>query len=738
MKKSVLILLLLILVIASVAPYANAPKGYFIWDDINLIIMDYQIKSLHFMKNIFTRDFFGFSDNSRKYGYYRPLVTISYAVDWRLWGNNPAGYHWTNIIIHVLNTLVAFLLLLKLFYRKPLVPLIASLLFAVHPIHTESVTWIAGRTDPMCSLFFFLSLYFYVIFAERLGVHEKFIPAPAGDPNYGEKSRLPFLFLSVLTYGMSLISKEMAISLPIIIIVYNLLYISEFKWSRIVRFISSYLFFILATGLYMLLRMYKISISEQAKDPFDLVTTLLSFVKTITLYIWKMFYPVYLSAYMQNDLVEDVLTVDFLVPFAILVALIWMAISFRKKNKPLSFFIAFVLISFLPLSNFIRISGPKDMGFMSAERFLYLPSLAVCAVLGMLLGTLIKRFAGLSATDDQPKGDWKKGVALLMLFVLVGTFGTLTFMRNKIWFDNESFFQDALDKAPNAPILYMLLGNVYSIEQKWDKAEQTLKRAIEYLSPRDREEPTWIYSDLAGVYAKQGLYDKALETMKLASKTKFHNSAVEYNYGEIYRAMGNVEKAVSYYQSSLGIYRDNLQALVKLGLCYQQLGNYELSNKAYLSALNLVPNDSDLLNNIGFNYSRMRDSDKAIHFFRIAIDKAPTFTRAHANLGLELLKGQKDLAEAAKELQIALELDPKLIEPRLALGSLLVKKKPEQALAILAEAHRIAPKNINAILYIGLFYRDTGDIKTAGEWFKKALVVEPDNEQVKTLLAQLG
>ena len=74
----------------------------------------------------------------------------------------------------------------------------------------------------------------------------------------------------------------------------------------------------------------------------------------------------------------------------------------------------------------------------------------------------------------------------------------------------------------------MLLGNVYSIEQKWEKAEETLKMAIEYLSPRDREEPTWIYSDLAGVYAKQGLYEKALETMKLASKSKMHNSAVEF------------------------------------------------------------------------------------------------------------------------------------------------------------------------------------------------------------------
>ena len=286
-------------------------------------------------------------------------------------------------------------------------------------------------------------------------------------------------------------------------------------------------------------------------------------------------------------------------------------------------------------------------------------------------------------------------------------------------------------------MLYMLLGNVYSIEQNWKKAEETLQMAIEYLSPRDREEPTWIYSDLAGVYAKQGLYDKALETMKLASKSKFHNSAVEYNYGEIYRAMGDFETAISYYQRSLKIYRDNVSALAKLGLCYQQLNKFELSNKAFLNALNLVPNDPEILNNIGFNYSRMGDSSKALHYFEATLNKSPDYARAQANYGMELIKLKKNLPEAAERLQKAIRLDPQMTEPRLALSALIVKKAPDKSLALLQEAYKINPENIKTNLYFGLYYLEVKDQEKAKAWFQRALKLDPDNKPALSLLSSL-
>lgn len=739
LKKTTLIAIIIIIILASIIPYINAPKGYFIWDDINLILMDYQIKSWHFLKNIFSRDFFGFSDNSRKYGYYRPAVTISYMVDWKLFGKNPAGYHWTNIIYHIVNCLFVFSILLRLFKRRPLVPLIATLLFATTPIHTESVTWIAGRTDPLCGLFYFASFYFYIVYSERVARKEGYLEPIETDPEVIKKGGGTVLLLSLFFFAMSILSKEMAISLPFLIVVYNLIYISKFRWGRFSRYISSFVLFFGVAGLYFLFRTFKISLSEQAKDPYDFVTTILTFIKTISLYIWKMLFPVYLTAYLQNELVEDVFSKEFLIPFAILVILLWVFLHYLKKNQSIAFFVGFVLLSFLPLSNFIRISGPADMGFMSAERFLYIPSFGICVLLAMGFAYFIRSFAGINSerADSKPKKVHRVIALLLLAFVLVG-YTTLTVLRNRDWYDNETFFKASLERAPNASILYMLLGNVYSIEQNWQKAEETLKMAIEYISPRDREEPTWIYSDLAGVYAKQGLYDKALETMKLASKTKFHNSAVEYNYGEIYRAMGNLDKAISYYERSLSIYRDNIQALVKLGMCYQQKGNYELSNKAFLNALELLPTNAEILNNIGYNYSRQGDPRKAIHYFRHSIAKDSSFSRAYANLGLEQIKTGKNPNVAIENLQMAIKLEPKLVEPRLALGGLIVKEDPEKALKIFEDAYRIQPRNIKTLLYLGLFFLESGNKEQSRKWLEKALEIDPNNVKAKQFIQQLG
>lgn len=742
-----------VVIIAAVIPYINAPKGYFIWDDINLIVLDYQIKSFKFIGEVFTRDFFGFSDESRKYGYYRPLVTITYMIDYAIWGKSAYGYHISNMIMHIINCLLIFFILRRLTGQKNLIPLVATLLFATNPIHTESVTWIAGRTDPLCSLLFFGSLYAYMVYADRLAAREKMLPPPEYDQYRGARSRLIPLTFSLLLFWAAMLSKEMALSLPFLLIAYNLIFVSEFKWIRFKRFISGFILFFGASGIYFLIRM-KISFSHQAKDPFNFVTTILSFTKTITLYTWKMLFPVYLTGYMQNDLVEEVFTKEFLVPFVLLVAAIWIMIHNLKRNKLIAFGIAFTLITFLPLSNFIRISGPKDMGFMSAERFLYIPSLGVSLLVGMGFAYFLRHLVN---GAGQKRGSMTVIALILLVTVLCGFTG-LTIDRNRDWYNNESFFKASLERAPNAPILYMLLGNVYSITHQWDKAEEMLRLAIEYIAPRDSEEPTWIYSDIAGIYAKQAqlsgnveFYDKAFEIMRRAEKSKFHNSAVYYNKGEIYRAMGDPHKAAEYYQKSLEIARDNLMALVKLGMVYQQLAQnepensakkmsyFELSNRAFLGAIELVPNDAIILNNIGHNYTKMNDPKKAVRYYLQAVEKKPDFARAHSNLGFELVKLRQDDQKALLHLRKAIMLDNSLVEPRLTIANVLFfrKNQPQEALKYIEEAEKIEPDNIKTLLFLGQYYRDSGNESLAMEYFKKVLRIDSGNQTAKALIGAL-
>lgn len=145
---------LCLIVVLTFAVYANSLQGEFIWDDKDLIVDNSYIKNWSNLDTNLTKDFFYRSQDKGKVGYYRPVITLSYMLDYSLWKQNSSGYHLTNLIFHVLNSVTIYLLVLLL-SGSLICSLLVSLLFAVHPIHTESVSWIAGRTDLIASFFLF-------------------------------------------------------------------------------------------------------------------------------------------------------------------------------------------------------------------------------------------------------------------------------------------------------------------------------------------------------------------------------------------------------------------------------------------------------------------------------------------------------------------------------------------------------------------------------------------------------
>jgi tetratricopeptide (TPR) repeat protein len=325
--------------------------------------------------------------------------------------------------------------------------------------------------------------------------------------------------------------------------------------------------------------------------------------------------------------------------------------------------------------------------------------------------------------------------------------------------------------APNATLLYVVLGNIYRLNKKYEDAERILNKALEYIAPRDREEPAWIYNDLAGIYAEQRRFDEALQLMKLASRTRLHNSAVLYNYGEIYRAMGDCRTAIEYYQRSLVIYRDNRSAYVKMGLCYQQRQNWDFATKAFLAALTLTPHSASLFNQIGYNYLRLGGTDKAEQYLTQALKEKPNYVKARVNLALlrhrqnrvdeavRLLKqvlSERErsadahaalgyilahsgrLAEAGPHIRRALELNPKHEQARLTLATLNIDAHPDKARVILQELLSESPENVEALFAMGLTSRAEGRNDEAVAWFQKTLRVNPRHSGAYQELAEMG
>ncbi len=772
-RKLLLLLIVVGLVGACVVAYWNAPRGTFIWDDINLIVLDYQIKSWNFLTEVFQRDFFGFSDDNRKYGYYRPLITVSYSIDWHLWGVDPAGFHRSNILFHIICTILLFFIFYRLLNRTLLIPTLAGLIFAVNPIHTESVTWIAGRTDPLAAIFFFASLLCFMAYAERVAAARGVDPPPPGTPPHAaEKRQLPLLILTLLFFAIGMLAKEMVLSLPFIAAAYVFIFVVGRQWRRLVPYLPVLLLMLAEVGGYFLFRSYVVGFSQQAKHPFTVAEIILTFIKTIGYYVLKILVPVHLSAYIQNPLVESVFDPRFVAAF-IFLALVLAAIWRTFRRDPLiAFSLVFLLLSLGPLSNIIRISGPKDMWFMTAERFIYITSAPVCLLLAVALGRLIGRLGRFVADRDWNLGvPRRQATTLLAAVLVVACFTVLTLRRNTDWYNNEVMFNKMIADAPNATLLYVVLGNIYRIDKKYDEAERTLQKALEYIAPRNREEPTWIYNDLAGIYAEQGRFDEALKVMKLASRTREHNSAVQYNYGEIYRAMGDCRTAARYYERSLAIYRDNLAAFNKLGICFQNDGNWEGANKSYLAALNLTPHDANLLNEIGYDYYRLGNLEKSEAYLQAALTEQPRHTGALINLALvKFKKDQADQAvklleqvlarepknvdalaamghilasdgkypEAGRFVMAALSINPKHIQARLTYAAVAVSSQPAHARQVLLDILRDSPGQAEAAFIIGLSYEAENNRAEAIQWYEKTLSIEPGHRKALAKLKELG
>jgi hypothetical protein len=160
----------------AVIPYLQALEFDFVWDDRSLILENEHIQDERLLAEALTADYWQSADEPEaKRSFYRPVVTLSFFVDWFVWGDDASGFHATNLLLHLLNVLLVFSCFSA--FGSPGGALVAGALFAVHPVHTESVTWISGRTDLFASLFVLGAFRLYLSLGrrERIGLRVVFV-----------------------------------------------------------------------------------------------------------------------------------------------------------------------------------------------------------------------------------------------------------------------------------------------------------------------------------------------------------------------------------------------------------------------------------------------------------------------------------------------------------------------------------------------------------------------------------
>ena len=606
---------LCLVVVVGFGVYANSLNGDFIWDDKDLIVKNHYIKNWDNLSVALTRDFFYRSHEEGKIGYYRPLITLSYMLDYQVWKLNPFGYHLTNLVFHCCNSLLVYLIVWFL-SSSLTTSFLSSLLFAIHPIHTESVSWISGRTDVIASFFFFSSLLLYLYWVKV--------------------KRWWYYACSLILFAFALLSKEMVMTLPLLILLYDYYFVAGKEIKRMGVRIPYWSGYILLVVMYFLIRfvVFRVGTGNPYVEGFSRLDVVLTFGKGFLYYLFKLLLPFNLNAYVMLNL-GSVVQAGVWAGIILIAGLVLTGL--RARDLSISFGIGFFLISLLPLTNLIPINSPVDMDFPLAERFLYLPSFGYCLVLGGLVAK--------GVTLDR----WKVGG---MVFLLICFYSFNTFARNRDWRDETLFYLRTLNVSPQSSVIQNNLGNILLDKGLFDEAEAQFKQALKL-------KPTYAiaYNNLGNVYFRKGIFEPAMEFYKKAISLDPNYPETYNNLGNIYDNLGARNQAIDAYKVALRIRPQFAEAHNNLGIAYYHLKMYDAAIQEYEEAIRLGLDTVQVRNNLGNVYDDKGFPEKAILEYNRAIALDPRNYLPYLNLAVVYALKYKDREKAVYNLKMAESLN---------------------------------------------------------------------------------
>lgn len=542
--------------------YGNTLNNGFVTDDFPNVVDNEHVKSFD-LNYFFTSHFWTFyAGNETIKAYYMPLSFTSLAIDHAIWNGNPAGFHLSMIIIHALVSSLVFLLVLKLSKSKK-ISLASALIFAVLPVHAESVSWISGRTHMLALLFVLASLLLYIKFRE------------AGNWKH--------LSLSIALFAIALLFKETAIVLIPLVIVYDYLN-SESLRKCLSDFKKYYLFYI---GIVAVAIVYAI---VTALVTGSLVPSLPSGLTFATNPIYSqglgmallnaplifVYYSMLILFNIGFDFPPYVITSPLGLVFfgTLLLALIPLVIAlyFRRKKPYISFFSLWIYIGLIP-----AVVGISSYTTFIVDRLSYIPSVGFAVLLAALLVFVSKKIA---ANAKQAKS-----LFIILCVVLISVYGFTAHMRTYDWKDEATLFASIVRNSP---------------------------------------ENYFAYYELGMIYAGEGRYQEAVDSVKKAVGMKPDSIEMRMTLGEMYYALEMYEEAAGEYAYVTSIDYSNFDAHKNLGFSLIGLGIFNEAIYEFEEAVKIDPNYADGYYNIGtIYYKEFNDLATASLYFQKALEIEP-------------------------------------------------------------------------------------------------------------------
>jgi protein O-mannosyl-transferase len=530
---------LVIILILSSLIYCNTFSNSFCWDDHVNIVDNNDLRGTAWSDIV--------KVVSTPYlQMYTPVTNLTYYINYQVSGTGTAFYHFCNLLFHLF-TIFLLYKLFRLLSGRMEVAFFASLIFAVHPMNVEAVSWISARSTTLYCIFLISSLIFYVKYLRN-----------------GENSALLF---SVLFFFFSAMAKSAGVVLPLLLFTVDWLEKRKPSFRMIaekIPFVAVALFF----GWLTVNIRYNTSASDIIYNKYNLIDKFLLVTYSLSHYLIKYVFPSGLcNAFGTPDKINGHLPAEYYFSVLLIPFLLLMVFRTGKYKRLFQFGIAFYIISLLLVLQIVPFG--RDL---VADRYAYLPYAGICYVVGFLFGDIYNnQFEFL-----------KRSQGSILLVIIVFLFSAISFNRNKVWKDDVALFKDAIEKRPENFFPYYFVGTHYTNFGDPNEAIRYLNTSLE-LNPLNAE----AYNNRAISKAKTGDAVGAITDYTFSLKLSPSNALAYYSRGTLLGGLNRFEEAKKDLDEAIKLKPDFGDAYFNRGMANLSLNNLSMACNDWKQALKL-------------------------------------------------------------------------------------------------------------------------------------------------------
>ncbi|MCL6520106.1 MAG: tetratricopeptide repeat protein [Armatimonadetes bacterium] len=619
------IILGLLLVILTIATFWQVQGHGFVFDDQAYIVENPRLQhppTLDDIKWALTTNYAGF---------WHPIVWLSYMVDVKLQGSSPRGFHLTNLLLHIFNTLLLFSFLSKATKSVWRSAFVAGL-FAIHPLHVESVAWVAERKDLLSTLFWMLTLLAYLRYVHLPRVRT---------------------YLSVIVFFvLGLMSKPMLVTLPFLLLLLDWWPLqrtafvrfpqptssSEDKKTPVSRLVIEKIPLFILSAVFSVLAYVMQESNNALSGGFTFGIRFGNAIISYAGYIWKMIWPRNLSAFYPHP-GHNLPIWQAIAAGVILLLVSVFALRSSKKMPYMGVGWLWYLGTLVPVIGFVQVGM-----FSMADRFTYVPLIGLFIMIAWGLPDLICR-AWLDEASNESENK-RSPILIFTACACIIAFALCAWIQVGYWHDNIKLFKRAIAVTSNNALACNNLGLAYERLNQIDDAIIWYSRALEI-------EPLYPFAhlNLGRALKEVGSIGEAVEHYIAAVQIKPDFAEAHNNLASILASKGKINEAIEEYQKAIAANPNYAEAHYNLALLLSEIGRFNDAVAHYKEALRLNPLDADVLCNLGLLFIQKRDFRSAEKHLHRAISIQPQMAEAHYGLAVILAVHGKH-AEALHEIEL--------------------------------------------------------------------------------------